>query len=117
MKYERIKRELENSATLKVLRSRNAALILSFLARQFKTTQTNSIPQIELETKLGDFLEDLHNDEPEIYTRSPTEYLNEWCDDRLLRKTFDNSDEPLFTLTPAAEKAIAWLAFYKYFPY
>ncbi|MHC5721005.1 MAG: DUF3375 family protein, partial [Nostoc sp.] len=46
---------------------------------------------------------------PDFATRSPQEYLNEWCDEQLLRKTFNSSDDPVFTLTPAAEKAIAWL--------
>jgi Protein of unknown function (DUF3375) len=109
MKYEQIKYELENSATIKLLRSRNAALVLSFLHQQFKVTQSVSITQIELETKLGDFLEYLQNDDRENYPRSPKEYLSDWCDDRLLRKTFNSSDEALFTLTPAAEKAIAWI--------
>lgn len=109
MDYEQIKYELKTSATLKLLRSSNAALILSFLHRQFKATQQISVAQMELETKLGDYLEFLHDDYPELYPRSPKEYLSEWCDDQLLRKTFDSGDEPVFTLTPAAEKAIAWL--------
>ncbi|MBW4623891.1 MAG: DUF3375 domain-containing protein [Cyanosarcina radialis HA8281-LM2] len=110
MEYEQIKHELENSATLRLLRSRNAALILSFLHQQFKTNQQVSIPQIELENKLGDYLEFLQEVSPEdSYPRSPKEYLGEWCDDRLLTKTFDNSDDPVFALTPAAEKAIATL--------
>lgn len=109
MEYEQIKHELKNSATLKLLRSQNAALILSFLYQQFKVTQQVSIAQIELETKLGDYLEFLQDGDPERYPRSPKEYLNEWCDDQLLRKTFDSSDDPIFTLTPAMEKAIVWL--------
>jgi Protein of unknown function (DUF3375) len=109
MKYEQIKYELENSATIKLLRSRNAALVLSFLHQQFKVTQTVSITQIELETKLGNFLEYLQNDDRESYPRSPKEYLSDWCDDRLLRKTFNSNDEALFTLAPAAEKAIGWI--------
>ncbi|MDI9637136.1 DUF3375 domain-containing protein [Geitlerinema splendidum] len=109
MEYEQIKRELETSATLKLLRSRNAALVLSFLHKQFKVTQQVSVAQLELEAKLGDYVEFLQDIYPDLYPRSPKEYLSEWCDDQLLRKTFDNSDDPVFTLTPAAEKAIAWL--------
>jgi Protein of unknown function (DUF3375) len=109
MKYEQIKYELENSTTIKLLRSQNAALVLSFLHQQFKVTQTVSITQIELETKLGDFLEYLQHDDRENYSRSAKEYLSNWCDDRLLRKIFNSSDEALFTLTPSAEKAIAWI--------
>jgi Protein of unknown function (DUF3375) len=109
MEYEQIKHELKTSAALKLLRSPNAALVLSFLYQQFKVTQRISVSQIELETKLGDYLDFLREIYPEAYPRSPKEYLSEWCDDQLLRKTFDSSDDPIFTLTPAAEKAIAWL--------
>ncbi len=108
MDYERIKYELE-SATFKLLRSRNAALILSFLHKQFKVTQRVSIAQLELETKLSDCLEFLQEVYPDRYPQSPKEYLSQWCDDGLLRKSFDSSDEPKLTLTPAAEKVIAWL--------
>lgn len=109
MDYEQIKYELESSATFKLLRSRHAALILSFLHKQFKVTQRVSVAQLELETKLSDCLELLQEVYPDRYCRSPKEYLSEWCDDGLLRKIFDSSDEPKFTLTPAAEKVIAWL--------
>lgn len=107
MEYDQIKYELENSLSLKLLRSRNAPLILSFLYKQFKTTGRISISQSELEIKLGDYLEFLQED----YPRSPKEYLNEWCDnDKLLRKTFEpGSDDPVFALTPASEDAIRWL--------
>ncbi len=110
MDYEQIKYELESSATFRLLRSDHAALILSFLHKQFKVTQRVSVAQLELETKLSDCLELLQEDYPDLYhPRSPKEYLNKWCDDGLLRKSFDSSDEPKFTLTPAAEKVIAWL--------
>ncbi|MGV0023381.1 DUF3375 domain-containing protein [Phormidesmis priestleyi] len=109
MEYEQIKRELDTSVALKLLRSQNAALILSFLYKQFKATQRVSIAQIELETKLGDHLDFLQEIYPEPYPRSPKEYLSDWCANQLLSKTFDNSDDPVFTLTPATEKAITWL--------
>lgn len=109
MDYESIRNDLEHSATLKLLRSRNAVLVLSFLSQQFKVTQRVSITQLDLETKLSDYLEHLQDVYPDSYPRSPKEYLNEWCDDRLLRKSFDGGDDPIFTLTPAAEKAIGWM--------
>ncbi|MCW5312726.1 DUF3375 family protein [Nostoc sp. KVJ3] len=113
MKYEQIKYELKNSPTLKLLRSDNAPLILSFFYNQFKVTQRISITQEELETKLGKYLEFLEEIDQDFKDRSPKEYLNKWCDDQLLRKTFNSSDDPVFTLTPAAEKAIAWLEDFK----
>ncbi|MDF5735670.1 MULTISPECIES: DUF3375 family protein [unclassified Nostoc] len=112
MKYEQIKHELKNSPTLKLLRSHNdnnTALILSFFYEQFKVTQRISITQSDLETKLDNYLEFLQDIYPDIARQSPKQYLNEWCNDQLLRKRFNSSDDPEFTLTPAAEKAIAWL--------
>jgi hypothetical protein len=109
MEYEQLRYDLKTSPTLKLLRSQNAALILSFLYKQFKVTQRVAVAQVELEIKLGDYLDFLREIHPDAYPRSPKEYLSEWCDDQLLRKTFDSGDEPVFTLTPAAEKAIAWL--------
>lgn len=109
MEYEQIDREIKNSAALKLLRSQNAALIISFLYKQFKLNRRVSISQTELETNLSEYLYFLRETYPESYPRSAKEYLNDWCADRLLRKTFDRSDDPVFGLTPDVEKAIAWL--------
>lgn len=109
MEHDEIKHKLKASASLKLLRSQNAALILSFLYKQFKLAQRVSVTQVEIESKLDDYLEFLRADDPELYPRSPKEYISEWCEDQLLRKSFDSSDDPVFTLTPEAEKAIAWV--------
>lgn len=120
MDYEQIKQDLKDSATIKLLRSQNAALVLSFLHRQFKTPRqaaVTEIAQTELESKLEDYLEALRDWEqnPERYPKAPRDYLNAWCGEQWLRKTFRHRgsqahrDEPVFTLTPATEKAIAWL--------
>lgn len=113
MDYEQIKYELENSATLKLMRSRNIALIASFLYKQFKLAQRVSIPQIELEEALADYstyLQGVYADE--LSLQPPKAYLNEWTNAQLLRKTFSRSgesDEPVFSLTPEAEQALTWL--------
>ena len=109
MDYDRIKYESETSATLKLLRSRNLALIVSFLYKQFKAAQQVAVSQLDLVEKLGDYLEFLQEVYPEQSLRLPKDYLNDWCEAQLLRKTFDSRDEPIFSLTPAAEQAIAWL--------
>ncbi|NEO84580.1 MAG: DUF3375 domain-containing protein [Spirulina sp. SIO3F2] len=115
MDYEQVKQELECSPTFKLLRSPNAALIVSFLYAQFKAHQQITIGQTELESKLSDYLSYLQDLYPDRYPSSAKDYLRTWCDSQLLRKTFErssstgNPDEPVFTLTPATEKAIAWL--------
>jgi hypothetical protein len=112
MDYEQIKYELDNSATLKLMRSRNVALIASFLYKQFKVAQRVSVPQLELEEKLTDYLEYLQEVYSELSLQPAKAYLNDWINAQLLRKTFEksgDSDEPVFSLTPEAEKALAWL--------
>jgi|GEM_PF-3569536 len=61
MQYEQIKYELEISPTLKLLRKENAALILSFLHKEFKTLQRISIAQLDLESKLADYIDFLQD--------------------------------------------------------
>ncbi|MEO0771166.1 MAG: DUF3375 domain-containing protein [Cyanobacteria bacterium J06649_4] len=109
MEYEQIKYELDTSATLKLLKSRNVAFIVSFLHKQFKETHKISIPQFELEEKLESYSEYLQDVYSDLSLQSPKAYLNDWCNNRWLRKTFDTSDEPVFSLTPDTEKAISWL--------
>ena len=110
MEYEEIKYQIDNSANIKLLRSKNAPLILSFLHHQFKQKQRISIYESELETKLEDRLEDIRAVEPEAYPRHPKEYLDRWCEERFLRKTYKtDSDDPVFELTPTTEKVIFWL--------
>ncbi|MEM6839940.1 MAG: DUF3375 domain-containing protein [Cyanobacteria bacterium P01_C01_bin.120] len=109
MEYEQVKYVLKSSAAIRLLRSSNAALILSFLHQQFKRDQRVSVTQVALEDKLGDYLDRLQEVYPGEHPRSPKDYLTEWCEHQLLRKTFDGSDDAVMTLTPEAEKAIAWL--------
>jgi hypothetical protein len=110
MDYDRIRSQLDNSPSIKLLRSKNAPLILSFLHRQFKEANRITIAESELEEKLEDYLEFLRESNIEDYKRSPKEYLNEWCANELLSKKFEaGSDDPLFALTVATEKAIGWL--------
>jgi len=109
MDYEQIKYELDTSATLKLLKSRNVAFIVSFLHKQFKKTHKISIPQFELEEKLESYSEYLQDIYPDMSLQSPKAYLNDWCNHHWMRKTFTSSDEPVFSLTPETERAIAWL--------
>ncbi len=110
MEYDRIKYELDNSPSFKLLRAVNAPLILSFLHQQFKANRRISIPNSELESKLRDYLEFLQETVAEPYPRSAVEYLKAWCDEQFLQKTFESGkDDPVFALTPATEKAMGWL--------
>jgi Protein of unknown function (DUF3375) len=110
MEYSQVKYELKNSATLRLLRKKDADFIISFLDRQFKQGQQISIEQSTLESKLSDYIDLLREDlSVESSDRSAKDYLNDWCESRVLRKTFNNSDDAVFSLTPESEKAIAWI--------
>jgi hypothetical protein len=111
-------------ATLEALRKRHPAwrllvadsapLVASFLHRSFVEPNLRTIARQELIAKLDDYLFHLRERLGEgVFPRTAGEYLDEWAaDDRgWLRKYYPpDSDEPHFDLTPATEKALAWLA-------
>jgi flagellar motility protein MotE (MotC chaperone) len=92
----------------------SAPFVASFLHRSFVEPNVRTIAQHELVGKLDDYLFHLRERLGEdAFPRSAIDYLDEWAaEDRgWLRKYYPtDSDEPHFDLTPATEKALAWLA-------
>ncbi|HMQ55208.1 MAG TPA: DUF3375 domain-containing protein [Anaerolineae bacterium] len=111
MDYYRLEYDLETHPSIKLLRLKHAPLIISFLHQQFKQTQRITIFQGELTEKLEDYLELLHETTPGLFPRPAQEYLDQWCNEhQFLRKYYiPESDEPVFELSPSAEKALGWL--------
>ncbi len=102
-----------NHPAWKLLLAEYAPLIASFLHRVFITPNIRIMAQDELVAKLDDELFSLREStDSEVFPRSATEYLDDWADNDKgwLRKFYPpGSDEAHFDLTPAAEKAVAWL--------
>ncbi len=98
----------------RLLRSDHAPLIASFLHRVFVLTNARLMPAADLAEALEDELYALRQQRGEAaFPRPAMHYLNEWAepDKGWLRKFYQaGSDEAQFDLTPATEKAIAWLA-------
>lgn len=97
----------------RLLRAKNAPLVASFLHRVFITPNQRVLAQSGLVEALNDTLyalrERLGGDAP---PKPANEYLNDWAanDAGWLRKFYPpGSDEPHFDLTPATERALAWL--------
>ena len=97
----------------RLLRSDHAPLAVSFLHRAFvaPNVRVASAPLLAeaLEDELYALREQLGDS---VFPRPALEYLNDWASPEKgwLRKFYrQGSDEPQFDLTPAAEKAIAWL--------
>lgn len=112
MYHDDLLSSLRQSATIKLLQSQNAPLILSFLHNEFKQKQRVTIPQTELTEALTNYLDALRETHPGLYSGTDVYYLRLWCDDdhRFLRRYYENdSDDPVYELTPDTERAIAWV--------
>ena len=103
----------QNHPAWRLLNSPHAPLIASFLDRVFIQPNERMIAQADLVERLEDDLfilrERLGTD---AFPKAALDYLNDWAgnDKGWLRKFYrQSSDEPYFDLTPATEKAIAWL--------
>lgn len=97
----------------KLLRADLAPLVVSFLSKVFLQPNVRQYAASELESKLEDELFQLramHGDE--LYPQPARSYLDDWCkpEKGWLRKFYPPGvDEPHYDLTPATEKAVAWL--------
>ena len=112
MDYDRLAYDLQHAPGIRLLKADHAALIISFLHRQFKREQRITIPLPELAEHLTNTLEVLNEQAPGSYPRPAHSYLTEWADEhhRFIRITTPaNSDVPLVELTADAERAIGWL--------
>ncbi|HMV75009.1 MAG TPA: DUF3375 domain-containing protein, partial [Microthrixaceae bacterium] len=96
-----------------LLRAINAPLVLSFLTSTFIHRSASNLTATELIARLDDHLFALNQQLGEDrYPRSAKHYLDEWSSPEhgWLRRFYPpGSDEPHYDLTPAVEKAVAWV--------
>ncbi|MGT2454079.1 DUF3375 domain-containing protein [Cupriavidus basilensis] len=111
--YETLDQLRQTHPAWRLLRSEHAPLVVSFLQRVFVTPNERVIAQSDLAEALADELFALRERLGQATFPKPAlDYLNDWAanDKGWLRKFYrQGSDEPHFDLTPATEKAIAWL--------
>lgn len=97
----------------RLLRSEHAPLVASFLHRVFVARNVRVMAAADLAEALEDELYALRQQlGEEAFPKAALDYLNDWAapDRGWLRKFYrPGSDEAQFDLTPATEKAIAWL--------
>ena len=113
MQYDEIARLQEQHPSWALLRSRHAALILSFISRVFLEANSGARPAAELVNLLDDELYALNQRlGSETFPRLAQAYLDDWAapERGWLRKYYPaGTDEPHFDLTPPVEKALLWL--------
>jgi hypothetical protein len=103
---------LVDHPAVRLLRSPNGALTLTFLHRAFKEHHAISVPESHLRARLENFLDEAREHRPGAYTQTAADYLATWCgtEQLLLKKFYSHeADEPVFELTTAAERAMQWL--------
>ena len=97
----------------RLLASPHAPLVASFLHRVFVAPNVRVMSEAALAEALEDELFALREQlGAEAYPKAALEYLNDWAapDKGWLRKFYKpGTDEAQFDLTPATERAIAWL--------
>jgi len=115
---------INNSATIKMLRSKNAVLIVSFLYAQFQLKNEIAIPNTTLIQKLADYLDELNYEDQEEHldlsslsmdsTDKAKNYINKWTDENYLRNYFDESTKQVMNvLTKHSSKAFQILELLK----
>jgi hypothetical protein len=114
MEHDDVAALRQHSAAWRLLRADSAPLIISFLDAVFVAGGVRGIPAGELTERLDDVLYALNEGEdPPRYPRPARAYLDDWAGPQAgwLRKYYvAGSDEAQFDATPAAEKAVAWIA-------
>ncbi len=116
MNYETLRDMLAYSPSLRLLRAKNAPLILSFLYKEFKETHRIVIPNFELVDALTEYLEFLsysgedYGEAGEFSVRA-RHYLEIWCSDEqnYLRKYTNDRGVDVHELTAYTEKVLQWL--------
>jgi flagellar motility protein MotE (MotC chaperone) len=97
----------------RLLRSDHAPLVASFLHRAFVAPNVRGMAALDLAEALEDELFALRQQlGDDAFPRAALDYLDDWAapEKGWLRKFYrSGTDEPQFDLTPATEKALAWL--------
>ncbi len=103
----------QNHPAWRLLRAQHAPLVASFLHRVFIAPNVRTLPQADLVEALEDELFALRRQLGDnAFPGSAQSYLNDWAenDKGWLRKFYpQGEDEPHYDLTPATEKALAWM--------
>lgn len=103
----------QNHPAWRLLRAQHTPLVASFLHRVFIAPNVRNLSQADLVEALEDELFTLREQlGAGTFPGNAQSYLNDWAenDKGWLRKFYPpGTDEPHFDLTPATEKALAWL--------
>lgn len=108
---------LNTSPSVELLRLRNRAMVIEFLANTFSNKQ-GAVPSENMHTQLADFLEghEVENDEDseisafDTYETKAKKYISNWTNRGFLTNYPDEQGEVFYELSAHSSKTIDWLA-------
>lgn len=113
MNYDHLVSLRRTHPAWRLLAADSAPLVVGFLHHCFIEPNVRVLAEQELVARLEDYLFHLReNLAEEAYPKPAPEYLSDWASDARgwLRRYYpEDSDQPHYDLTPAAEQAIQWL--------
>lgn len=100
------------SPSVQLLRSQNAALVISFLYENFRQDPLPTIDYTTLRDSLAQYLGDLREQHPKRFTLSADAYLRQWADADhnwlRIRSSVDKDD--MVELTSHTQRVLGWIA-------
>ncbi|MBI4945542.1 MAG: DUF3375 domain-containing protein [Bacteroidetes bacterium] len=120
MNFDKTEVLLKNSPTVKMLRSKNAVLMITFFYNQFKAVNEPEIPNSVLVQKLADYLDELnYKDEEEKIDLSSLnldsvdrakKYIEKWTEENYIRNYIDESSKQVINVyTKHTERVFRFL--------
>ncbi|MEO1290676.1 MAG: DUF3375 family protein, partial [Chloroflexota bacterium] len=112
MDFHQLDHHTLKSPSIQLLRSPNAALIISFLYDNFRQDPLPSIDYITLRDTLAQYLDDLRDQYRDRFRLSADAYLRQWADADhnwlRIRSSTDKGDT--VELTSYTQRVLGWIA-------
>ena len=112
MKVDQLITFFSKNPSAKLLGSPHSPYVIFFLHQHFKAEENLATPQSILQQHLNQFLEQVHETEPDVLRDRAESYLTHWStgDTRWLRRYFDSQHaESVYQLTPHTEDVLKFL--------
>ncbi|NSL88988.1 DUF3375 domain-containing protein [Chitinophaga solisilvae] len=120
MTYDQLCNLYAQSVTLKILRARSAPMMLSFFHQTFKEKNHTTISNVELVTRLSDYLgatgyraADDEIDATSLFEHDDEKakkYIEQWSNKGFLRKYPDDDGNDIHELSSDMEKVMHWIS-------
>lgn len=112
MNLDRLITFFANNPSARLLRAQHAPYIVHFLYQHFKKQGHLASLNSALQQHLGQYLESLHQTDPDVLREQPEAYLNAWStgETRWLRRYYDAQHaESVYQLTHHCENVLTFL--------